>query len=156
MAGSGGVIVIDDSRKMSWVLNNLNAFYAHESCGQCTPCREGSTWMKKISDRIVAGDASPRMWPTSKAWPIRSTAARSAPSARPDSWPVEAIIATQVPRRTASPQKSRRHQLKRHAVVFPSSTTEYCLANIPPMFVTVFHRIPAPALGTSGEVEATA
>jgi len=44
---------------MSWVINNLNAFYAHESCGQCTPCREGSLWMKKISDRIVAGDASP-------------------------------------------------------------------------------------------------
>ena len=42
MAGSGGVIVIDDSRPISWVLNNLNAFYAHESCGQCTPCRVGS------------------------------------------------------------------------------------------------------------------
>ncbi len=59
MAGSGGVIVIDDSRSISWVLNNINAFYAHESCGQCTPCREGSLWMKKISDRIVAGEASP-------------------------------------------------------------------------------------------------
>ena len=59
MAGSGGVIIMDDSRSMSWVINNLNAFYAHESCGQCTPCREGSLWMKKISDRIVAGDASP-------------------------------------------------------------------------------------------------
>ena len=59
MAGSGGVIVLDDSRRMSWVLNNLNAFYAHESCGQCTPCREGSTWMKKISDRLVSGEASP-------------------------------------------------------------------------------------------------
>ncbi|HRX53035.1 MAG TPA: NADH-quinone oxidoreductase subunit NuoF [Verrucomicrobiales bacterium] len=59
MAGSGGVIIIDDSRKISWVLNNINSFYAHESCGQCTPCREGSLWMKKISDRIVAGKASP-------------------------------------------------------------------------------------------------
>jgi NADH-quinone oxidoreductase subunit F len=59
MAGSGGVIVMDDSRSMSWVLNNLNNFYAHESCGQCTPCREGSLWMKKITDRIVAGKASP-------------------------------------------------------------------------------------------------
>jgi len=59
MAGSGGVIVIDDSRSISWVLNNLNAFYAHESCGQCTPCREGSLWMKKITDRVVAGKASP-------------------------------------------------------------------------------------------------
>ena len=59
MAGSGGVIIMDDSRSMSWVINNLNTFYAHESCGQCTPCREGSLWMKKISDRIVSGNASP-------------------------------------------------------------------------------------------------
>ena len=59
MAGSGGVIIMDDSRSMTWVINNLNNFYAHESCGQCTPCREGSLWMKKISDRLVAGKASP-------------------------------------------------------------------------------------------------
>lgn len=59
MAGSGGVIVIDDSRSISWVLNNINNFYAHESCGQCTPCREGSLWMKKITDRVVSGKASP-------------------------------------------------------------------------------------------------
>ncbi|MBK8091101.1 MAG: NADH-quinone oxidoreductase subunit NuoF [Verrucomicrobiaceae bacterium] len=59
MAGSGGVIIMDDSRSMTWVINNLNNFYAHESCGQCTPCREGSLWMKKISDRIVSGNASP-------------------------------------------------------------------------------------------------
>ena len=58
MAGSGGVIVMDDSRSMTWVLNNINNFYAHESCGQCTPCREGSLWMKKITDRVVAGKCS--------------------------------------------------------------------------------------------------
>jgi NADH-quinone oxidoreductase subunit F len=55
MAGSGGVIVLDDSRDMIWALNNINAFYAHESCGQCTPCREGSLWMRKITDRMLAG-----------------------------------------------------------------------------------------------------
>lgn len=55
MAGSGGVIVLDDSRDMVWTLNNINEFYAHESCGQCTPCREGSLWMKKITDRLLAG-----------------------------------------------------------------------------------------------------
>jgi NADH-quinone oxidoreductase subunit F len=55
MAGSGGVIVLDDSRDMVWVLNNINEFYAHESCGQCTPCREGSLWMKKITDRMLNG-----------------------------------------------------------------------------------------------------
>jgi len=55
MAGSGGVIVLDDSRDMVWVLNNINEFYAHESCGQCTPCREGSLWMKKITQRMLLG-----------------------------------------------------------------------------------------------------
>ncbi len=55
MAGSGGVIVLDDSRDMVWVLNNINEFYAHESCGQCTPCREGSLWMQKITDRMLRG-----------------------------------------------------------------------------------------------------
>ena len=55
MAGSGGVIVMDDSRDMVWALNNINEFYAHESCGQCTPCREGSLWMKKITDRMLRG-----------------------------------------------------------------------------------------------------
>jgi NADH-quinone oxidoreductase subunit F len=54
MAGSGGVIVLDDSRDMVWALNNINEFYAHESCGQCTPCREGSLWMKKITDRMLS------------------------------------------------------------------------------------------------------
>ena len=55
MAGSGGVIVLDDSRDMVWVLNNINEFYAHESCGQCTPCREGALWMKKITERMLDG-----------------------------------------------------------------------------------------------------
>jgi NADH-quinone oxidoreductase subunit F len=55
MAGSGGVIVLDDSRDMVWTLNNINEFYAHESCGRCTPCREGSLWMQKITDRMLLG-----------------------------------------------------------------------------------------------------
>ncbi len=53
MGGSGGVIVMDDSVNMVEALANINAFYAHESCGQCTPCREGSLWMKKITTRMV-------------------------------------------------------------------------------------------------------
>jgi NADH-quinone oxidoreductase subunit F len=57
MIGSGGVMVMDDSRDMVWALNNLNQFYAHESCGQCTPCREGSLWMSKVTTRIVAQGA---------------------------------------------------------------------------------------------------
>jgi NADH-quinone oxidoreductase subunit F len=55
MVGSGGVIVMDDTRDMVWALNNLNLFYAHESCGQCTPCREGSLWMAKMTTRMLQG-----------------------------------------------------------------------------------------------------
>ena len=93
MAGSGGVIVIDDSRKMSWVLNNLNAFYAHESCGQCTPCREGTPWMKKISDRIVAGTASPRDLDTLESVAYQIDGRTVCAFGEASSWPVEAIIA---------------------------------------------------------------
>ncbi|MCP5463873.1 MAG: NADH-quinone oxidoreductase subunit NuoF [Deltaproteobacteria bacterium] len=50
--GSGGIIVIDDSVDMLWALRNLGHFYSHESCGQCTPCREGTGWVSKILDRI--------------------------------------------------------------------------------------------------------
>jgi len=55
MVGSGGVMVMDDTRDMVWALNNLNQFYAHESCGQCTPCREGSLWMNKMTTRMLSG-----------------------------------------------------------------------------------------------------
>jgi NADH-quinone oxidoreductase subunit F len=57
MSGSGAIIVLDDSRDMVEVLANLSAFYAHESCGQCTPCREGSLWMSKALERMTHGGA---------------------------------------------------------------------------------------------------
>lgn len=57
MSGSGGVVVMDDTTDVLEVLANINAFYAHESCGQCTPCREGTLWMKKITSRMLAGQA---------------------------------------------------------------------------------------------------
>ncbi|MDD2710049.1 MAG: NADH-quinone oxidoreductase subunit NuoF [Verrucomicrobiae bacterium] len=59
MSGSGAIIVMDDTTDIVAVLNNLNHFYAHESCGQCTPCREGSLWMQKITDRILSGEGRP-------------------------------------------------------------------------------------------------
>lgn len=52
MLGSGGMIVLNDSVDMVWAINNLATFYAHESCGQCTPCREGSGWISKILQRF--------------------------------------------------------------------------------------------------------
>ena len=55
MLGSGGVIVLDDTVDMVEVAANLAHFYAHESCGQCTPCREGSDWTVDILERILDG-----------------------------------------------------------------------------------------------------
>ena len=55
MLGSGAVIVMDDSRCMVKSLLRLSYFYAHESCGQCTPCREGTGWMHRVVERIANG-----------------------------------------------------------------------------------------------------
>jgi NADH-quinone oxidoreductase subunit F len=57
MSGSGGIIVMADTIDMVEAMANINAFYAHESCGQCTPCREGSLWMRKITQRMCDGGA---------------------------------------------------------------------------------------------------
>jgi NADH-quinone oxidoreductase subunit F len=93
MAGSGGVIIMDDTRDIAWVLNNLNTFYAHESCGQCTPCREGSLWMKKISDRIVAGQASPEDVATLESVAYQIDGKTICAFGEACSWPTEAIVA---------------------------------------------------------------
>ena len=55
MSGSGAIIVLDDSTDMVAALANISEFYAHESCGQCTPCREGSLWMSKALHRLTHG-----------------------------------------------------------------------------------------------------
>lgn len=55
MLGSGGVIVIDDKQCMVDLLNVLSHFYHHESCGQCTPCREGTGWLEKLTSSIGQG-----------------------------------------------------------------------------------------------------
>jgi NADH-quinone oxidoreductase subunit F len=55
MSGSGAIIVLDDSADMVEVLANISEFFAHESCGQCTPCREGSLWMSKALHRLTHG-----------------------------------------------------------------------------------------------------
>ena len=55
MVGSGAVIVLDDSRCMVKSLMRLSYFYTHESCGQCTPCREGTGWLHRLVHRIENG-----------------------------------------------------------------------------------------------------
>ncbi|MFT3856356.1 MAG: NADH-quinone oxidoreductase subunit NuoF [Aquabacterium sp.] len=59
MLGSGAVIVMDDSRCMVKSLLRLSYFYMHESCGQCTPCREGTGWLWRMMDRIEHGHGRP-------------------------------------------------------------------------------------------------
>jgi NADH-quinone oxidoreductase subunit F len=56
MAGSGGVIVMDETTCMIEALASAVKFFAHESCGQCSPCREGTGWVHRIMRRIVAGN----------------------------------------------------------------------------------------------------
>jgi NADH-quinone oxidoreductase subunit F len=60
MLGSAAMIVMDDTTCMVWAAENLIHFYRHESCGKCTPCREGSDWMLKILHAIERGEGSMR------------------------------------------------------------------------------------------------
>lgn len=60
MLGSGAIVVIDDSNCMVDMLSVIMHFYHHESCGQCTPCREGTGWLNKIAHRIVDGQGDTR------------------------------------------------------------------------------------------------
>ncbi|WP_299814216.1 NADH-quinone oxidoreductase subunit NuoF [uncultured Jannaschia sp.] len=55
--GTAAVIVMDNSTDVIKAIWRLSAFYKHESCGQCTPCREGTGWMMRVMDRLVKGDA---------------------------------------------------------------------------------------------------
>lgn len=58
--GTGAVIVMDKSTDIVNAIARFSKFYAHESCGQCTPCREGTTWLSKLMDRMVEGRAAER------------------------------------------------------------------------------------------------
>ena len=55
--GTGGLIVMDKSTDVVRMIARLARFYAHESCGQCTPCREGTGWMMRVMNRLVTGNA---------------------------------------------------------------------------------------------------
>jgi NADH-quinone oxidoreductase subunit F len=59
MLGSGAVIVIDDRTPILDVLLRVARFYAHESCGQCTPCRLGTNWIRKVVERMASGGGRP-------------------------------------------------------------------------------------------------
>jgi NADH-quinone oxidoreductase subunit F len=56
LLGSAGIIVLDDTTCMVWLAENLLRFYRHESCGKCTPCREGTQWLLSILEKIERGE----------------------------------------------------------------------------------------------------
>jgi NADH-quinone oxidoreductase subunit F len=60
LLGSAGLIVLDESVCMVWLAMNLLHFYRHESCGKCTPCREGADWLYKLLQRIENGEGRPK------------------------------------------------------------------------------------------------
>ena len=59
MLGTASIIVVDDSHTVLEVAKKVAGFYAHESCGKCVPCREGTNWTVKMLRRIEAGEATP-------------------------------------------------------------------------------------------------
>lgn len=59
MLGSGAVVVMDDTTDVVKATHSIVRFFAHESCGQCTPCREGTKWLQDILERIIAGNGRP-------------------------------------------------------------------------------------------------
>jgi len=57
--GSTSIVVMDETVDMTWVASKVTKFFKHESCGKCTPCREGTYWLDKVIDRILAGQGRP-------------------------------------------------------------------------------------------------
>jgi NADH-quinone oxidoreductase subunit F len=58
LLGSAAIMVLDDTTDMVWLAENLLHFYRHESCGKCTPCREGTDWLYRLLRRLMQGEGS--------------------------------------------------------------------------------------------------
>jgi len=90
--GTAALIVMDKSTDMIKAIHRLIMFYKHESCGQCTPCREGISWMNKIMGRFVSGNAQPAeidmLWEISKQIEGHTICALGDGAA----WPVQGLI----------------------------------------------------------------
>lgn len=90
--GSGGVIVMDKSTDIISAIARLSQFYMHESCGQCTPCREGTGWIWRMMERIAIGDATldeiDTLWDVTKEIEGHTICALGDAAA----WPVQALI----------------------------------------------------------------
>jgi len=92
MAGSGGIIVLDDTVNIVNATRNVAQFYAHESCGQCTPCREGTLWMEKMLHRITDGHGRPE--DVDLLWEVADNidGKTICPLGEAAAWPVKAFV----------------------------------------------------------------
>jgi len=90
--GTAAVIVMDKSTDVIKAIARLSDFYQHESCGQCTPCREGTGWLAKMMNRFVTGNARPAeidmIWELSKQIEGHTICALGDAAA----WPVQGLI----------------------------------------------------------------
>jgi NADH-quinone oxidoreductase subunit F len=90
--GTAGVIVMDKSTDIVAAIANLSYFYKHESCGQCTPCREGTGWLWRMLTRMVSGNAQPeeidQLWDLTKQIEGHTICALGDAAA----WPVQGLI----------------------------------------------------------------
>ena len=90
--GTAGVIVLDKSTDVIYAIARLSYFYKHESCGQCTPCREGAGWMWRVMVRMVQGNATvdeiDMLWDVTKEIEGHTICALGDAAA----WPVQGLI----------------------------------------------------------------
>jgi NADH-quinone oxidoreductase subunit F len=92
LAGSGGIVVLDDRSSAVATTLNVAQFYAHESCGQCTPCREGTLWMEKILHRIHKGKGRPEDVPLLLDVTNQIDGKTICPLGEAAAWPVRAFV----------------------------------------------------------------
>ncbi|MGE0857332.1 MAG: NADH-ubiquinone oxidoreductase-F iron-sulfur binding region domain-containing protein, partial [Hyphomicrobiaceae bacterium] len=90
--GTAAVIVMDKSTDIIKAISRISYFYKHESCGQCTPCREGCGWMWRVMERMVKGEAKKSeidlLWDVSKQVEGHTICALGDAAA----WPVQGLI----------------------------------------------------------------
>lgn len=90
--GSGGVIVMDETTCMVRALTYMMRFYHHESCGQCTPCREGSGWILKMLERVLANEAKPELISQIREVALKIEGKTICAFGEAISWPVTSFI----------------------------------------------------------------
>ncbi len=92
LLGSGAVIVMDDTTDMVRALQRISRFYFHESCGQCTPCREGTGWLYRVLTRIVEGQGEPRDLEVLDTVPARIDGHTICALGAAAAWPVQSFL----------------------------------------------------------------